>query len=237
MNGLAIARHQRHAAFALRHQHRLAIGQLHDLLRAVADALVGVGVAAGRLGKFLAVGLQEGRAAIDREIGALGIDDHPLAELFAPRRSRGGSPAPSARPWRSRTAARCRRAATAAAPRRSASARCRRKPAPSIPSRRAACGSKNAPRRSAPCAWSAGPDRTPARFRSCLPAPVPPSAWRPRRPRRPGPRTGSARRARRCCARRCRRRRYRSRCAARQSPPPALPAKSATPRHRRIRRA
>ena len=81
MNGVALARHQRHAVLALRHQHGLAIGQLHDVLRRIGDIFLGVGAAAGGFGEFLAIGRQQGRAAIDRKIRALGIDDHPLAEL------------------------------------------------------------------------------------------------------------------------------------------------------------
>ena len=50
-------------------------------LRRVRNALFGVGAAAGRFGKFLAVRRQQRGAAIDREIGALGIDDHALAEF------------------------------------------------------------------------------------------------------------------------------------------------------------
>ena len=55
--------------------------RLHRVLRGVGDVLVGIGAAAGGLRKFLAIGRQQRRAAIDREIGALGIDDHALAEL------------------------------------------------------------------------------------------------------------------------------------------------------------
>ena len=40
VNGLALARHQRHAVFALRHQDGLAIGQLHRVLRGCGDALI-----------------------------------------------------------------------------------------------------------------------------------------------------------------------------------------------------
>ena len=86
MDGLALARHQRHAVLALRHQDGLAIGKLHRVLRGRGDALHRVGAAAGRFRKLLAVRRQQGRAAIDREIGALGIDDHGLAELCARRR-------------------------------------------------------------------------------------------------------------------------------------------------------
>ena len=82
VNGFALARHQRHAVLALRHQDRLAIGELHGVLRGIGDGLVGIGAAAGGFGEFLAVGRQQRRAAIDREIGALGIDDHPLIELL-----------------------------------------------------------------------------------------------------------------------------------------------------------
>ncbi len=57
MDGIALARHQGHAVLALRHQHRLAIGQLHDLLGAVGDAPVGIEAAAGGFGEFLAIGL------------------------------------------------------------------------------------------------------------------------------------------------------------------------------------
>ena len=42
---------------------------------------------ARRLGQFLAVRRDDGRAAIDREISALGIDDHGLAERFRAARS------------------------------------------------------------------------------------------------------------------------------------------------------
>ena len=83
---LAAANHQRHAVFALRHQHGLAIGEIHRVLRRVGNVQVGIGAAAGRFRKFLAVGRQQRGAAIDREIGALGIDDHALAELLARRR-------------------------------------------------------------------------------------------------------------------------------------------------------
>ena len=86
MDRLARARHQRHAVLALRHQHGLAIRQLHRFLRGVGNVLLGVGAAAGRLGEFLAIGREQRRAAIDREIGALGIDDHALAELASRRR-------------------------------------------------------------------------------------------------------------------------------------------------------
>ena len=58
----------------------------HRVLRGRGDLGVGVDAAARRLGKFLAVRREQRRAAIDREIGALGIDDHRLAELFARRR-------------------------------------------------------------------------------------------------------------------------------------------------------
>ena len=84
--GFAAARHQRHAVLALRHQHGLAIGEMHGILRGLGDVLLGIGAAAGRFGEFLAVGREQRRAAIDREIGALGIDDHGLAELPARRR-------------------------------------------------------------------------------------------------------------------------------------------------------
>ena len=83
---LAAANHQRHAVFALRHQHGLAIGENHRVLRRGGNVLVGIGAAAGGFRKFLAVGRQQRGAAIDREIGALGIDDHALAELPARRR-------------------------------------------------------------------------------------------------------------------------------------------------------
>ena len=82
VDGLARARHQRHAVLALRHQHGLAIGENHRIARGLRDARIAVGAAAGRLGKFLAIWRQQGRAAIDREIGALGIDDHALAEFL-----------------------------------------------------------------------------------------------------------------------------------------------------------
>ncbi|CUU16974.1 hypothetical protein CDS [Bradyrhizobium sp.] len=84
MNGLAIARHQRHAVLALRDQDRLAIGEPHHVLAGIDDALRRVGAAAGRLRKFLAIGREQRGAAIDRPVQALGIDDHGLAE-----RSRG----------------------------------------------------------------------------------------------------------------------------------------------------
>ena len=86
MDRLAAANHQRHAVFALRHQHRLAVGENHRVLRRGGNVLVGIGAAAGGFGKFLAIGRQQRGAAIDREIGALGIDDHALAELLARRR-------------------------------------------------------------------------------------------------------------------------------------------------------
>ncbi len=127
-----------------------------------------VGAAAGGLGEFLAIGRQQRRAAIDREIGALGIDDDGLAEF-----SRGvDDVADHARRQHALGVVGqqhdigARRAA--AGWRRSASARCRRRPAWPAPSPRAACGWRNARRRSAPCASSAAPDRTPARFRSAL---------------------------------------------------------------------
>ena len=81
MHGIAVARHQRHAVLALRHQHRLAVGEDHGVARGLGDIGVAVGAAAGRLGKFLAVGREQRGAAIDREIRALGIDDDALAGL------------------------------------------------------------------------------------------------------------------------------------------------------------
>ena len=114
MDGLALARHQRHAVLALRHQHGLAVRKLHRVLRGVRDALRRIGAAAGRLRKFLAIGREQRRAAINREIGALGIDDHALAEFARGVDDVADHPRASARPWHSRTAARYRRAATAA---------------------------------------------------------------------------------------------------------------------------
>ena len=115
---------------------------------------VGVGAAAGRLGQFLAVRRDQRRAAIDRVIGALGIDDHRLAGCSRGIDDVADHARASARPWRSPTAPRRRRAAAAAAPRRSAASRSRRRPAAPVPNRRAAYGWSNAPTRSAPCAWS-----------------------------------------------------------------------------------
>ncbi len=81
MDGLALTRHQGHAVLALRHQHSLAVRKLHRVLRGFGDTLFGIGTAAGGLREFLAIGREQRRAAINREIGALGIDDHRLAEL------------------------------------------------------------------------------------------------------------------------------------------------------------
>ncbi len=81
MNGLALAGHQGHAVFALGDQNGLAIRKLHNLLRGLGDTLLGIGTATGRLGEFPAIGLEQRGAAIDREIGIFGIDDHGLAKL------------------------------------------------------------------------------------------------------------------------------------------------------------
>ena len=81
MDRLALARHQRHAVFALRHQHGLAIGEIASRPARRAAMLLSIGAAASRIRKFLAVRRQQRGAAIDREIGALRIDDHALAEL------------------------------------------------------------------------------------------------------------------------------------------------------------
>ena len=80
VDDLAVARHQRHAVLALRHQHSLAIRKLHRVLRGIGDVLFGVGAAAGGFGEFPAIGRQQRRAAIDREIRALGIDYHALVK-------------------------------------------------------------------------------------------------------------------------------------------------------------
>ena len=82
MDRLALARHQRHAALALRHQQRGAIRRRHRLARRAGDLNWGIGTAARRLAKFLAVRRQQRGAAIQREIRALWIDDHPLAEFL-----------------------------------------------------------------------------------------------------------------------------------------------------------
>ena len=131
----------------------------HRVLRRGGNVLVGIGAAAGGFGKFLAVGRQQRGAAIDREIGALGIDDHALAEL-----PRGiDDVADHARRQHAlgivgqQHDIGARRAA--AGSRRSASARCRPRPARPAPNPRAACGWRNARRRSAPCASSGGEDR------------------------------------------------------------------------------
>ena len=58
MDGVTLARHQRHAVLALRHQDGLAVGKLHHILRRIRNALFGIGAAAGRLGEFLAIGGQ-----------------------------------------------------------------------------------------------------------------------------------------------------------------------------------
>ena len=79
MDGVALARHQGHAVCALRHQHGFAIGKLHHILRRLRDIFFSFGAAAGRLGELLAIGSEQCRAAVNREIGALGIDDHRLA--------------------------------------------------------------------------------------------------------------------------------------------------------------
>ena len=213
MDRLAVARHQRHAVLALRHQHGLAIGKLHRVLRGGGDVRVGIGAAAGRFREFLAIGRQQRRAAIDREIGALGIDDHALAEFARGVDDVADHP-------------RGQHALGIVGQQHDIGARQQRqdgvdqllldiggRPAPPVPNPRAACGWRNARRRSAPFASSAAPDRKPARFRSGFPAPARPSAFRRPRPRRSGRRRCSARRARRCCARHCRRRRYWSRCA------------------------
>ena len=71
---------------------------------------------ARRVGQLLAVRRDDGGAAIDREIAALGIDDHRLARASSRARSPRGSRAASARPWRSRTAPPRRRAAAPRAP-------------------------------------------------------------------------------------------------------------------------
>ena len=81
MNRLALTRHQRHALFALGDQHGVAIGKLHDLLRCLRDACFAINAAPRRLVEFLAVGLEQRRAAIDGKIRAFGVDDHGLAEL------------------------------------------------------------------------------------------------------------------------------------------------------------
>ncbi len=81
MDGIALARHQRHAVLALRHQDGLAIRKLHRVLSRFGDALLRIRAASGRFRELLAVRREQRRAAIDREIGALGIDDHALAEL------------------------------------------------------------------------------------------------------------------------------------------------------------
>ncbi|MGY4429392.1 hypothetical protein ACVWWO_001869 [Bradyrhizobium sp. F1.13.1] len=81
MNGLVVARHQRHAVLALGDQDRFAIGEPHHVLAGIDDALRGVGAASGRFRKFLAIGREQRRAAIDRPVQAFGIDDHGLAEF------------------------------------------------------------------------------------------------------------------------------------------------------------
>ena len=109
-----------------------------------------------RLGQFLAVRRDDGRAAIDREIAALRIDDHRLAELLRAARSRRGSASASARPWRNPTAPPRRRAAcsSSACLISAASVLASTGFAPS-PNRRAADASSDAPRRSAASASSA----------------------------------------------------------------------------------
>ena len=164
MDRLAVARHQRHAVLALRHQDGFAVRQLHRVLCGVGDALFGIGAAAGRLGKLLAVGRQQRGAAIDRKVGALGIDDHALAEFFRgvddvadhPRGQHALGIVGQQHDIRARR--------VAAGSRRSVSARSRRKPAAPLPSPRAACGWRNVRRRSAPCASSAATGRRPARL-------------------------------------------------------------------------
>ena len=157
MDGLAAARHQRHAVLALRHQHGLAIGKLHRVLRRFRDALFAVGAAAGRFREFLAVGREQRRAAIDREIGALGIDDDALAEFARgvddvadhPRRQHalgivGQQHDIGARQQRQDGVDQFLLDR-------------RRRPAAPTPSPRAACGWRNARTRSAPFASSAAP--------------------------------------------------------------------------------
>ena len=213
MDRLALARHQRHAVLALRHQDSFAVRQLHRVLCGVGNALFGVGAAAGRLGKFLAVGRQQRGAAIDREIGALGIDDHALAEFSRgiddvadhPRGQHALGIVGQQHDVRARRAA--------AGWRRSASARSRRQPAAPLPSPRAACGWRNVRKRNALFASSAASGSETSTLSILLPAQARISAPRPHRPRRSARQKCSARRARRCCARRCRRRRYWFRCA------------------------
>jgi hypothetical protein len=66
---------------AQRHEDCATIGELHDVLRRGSDALGRVGMAAGRVGKFLAIECEQRCATIDRKIQALGTDDHALAEF------------------------------------------------------------------------------------------------------------------------------------------------------------
>lgn len=81
MHRLAVARHQRHAVLSLRDEDRLAIGEPHQVLGGIDDALRGVGAAAGGFGKLFTIGREQRGATIDRPVQALGIDDHGLAEL------------------------------------------------------------------------------------------------------------------------------------------------------------
>ena len=79
MDRCAAAHDQCHAELTLRHQHGFAVGGY--IASGRHRQCCSVSTAAGRFGEFLAAG-REQRRAIEREIGALGIDDHSLAELL-----------------------------------------------------------------------------------------------------------------------------------------------------------
>ena len=79
--------HQRHAVLAARHQNGLRPPPCAKLRRGRGDFVVGPRRAVRRVGKFLAVGRDQRRAAIDAVIAPFGIDHAPACRALARRRS------------------------------------------------------------------------------------------------------------------------------------------------------